>query len=367
MKAVYLIKSPSNNISFGCDAKSGLFFIESSVDISFLNNVVIDGRLKLQIDQKNGEQWAGKATIWFIILSDLPLSNENLEKELSYVRNIGNQLFRTTKLGQKFSYRDIYSIPNVSDTWTIEEMNINLNENGGFKEVYCLDKSKPIKKDGEFTYYETTGKTVKADLVFCVGSDNQKTQSQYIHITLPSQNMNFDASGLRVTGSLDALNQLKDSSHSRTTEGMMLELYNNALTTDNIFTSFLLLFQIVELIIHSVEATKISSEVVGDIINKVKECELNDPIFVDRILGSLRSLNKETSKELLEIGVVALIGADIAKQFDFSRFSLWRKFRGKITHPKSTQNLTDSEFVSHYRELRSFIDEIIMAMTESNG
>ena len=85
-------------------------------------NVVSDRRLKLQIDQKVGEQWAGKAIIWFIILSDLPLSNENFEKELSYVRNIGNQLFRTTKLGQKFSYRDIYSIPNVSDTWTIEEM-----------------------------------------------------------------------------------------------------------------------------------------------------------------------------------------------------------------------------------------------------
>jgi len=366
MKAVYLIRSPSNNISFGCDAKSGLFFIESSVDINFLNNVVIDGRLKLQVDQKVGDEWAGKATIWFIVLSDLPLSNENLEKELSYVRNIGNQLFRTTKLGQKFSYRDIYSIPNVSDTWTIDEMYINLNENGGCKEVYCLDKSKPIKRDGEFSYYETTGKTVRADLVLSVGSDNQKTQSQYIHITLPSHNMNFDASALRVTGSLDALNQLKGSGHSCTTEGMMLELYNNALTTDSIFTSFLLLFQIVELVIHSVEATKISSDVVDDIINKVKESELEDPIFVERILGSLQSLNKETSKELLEMGVDTLVGPRLAGQFDLSKFSSWRKFRGKITHPKNTQNLTESEFVSHYRELRSFIDKIIMAMSKNN-
>ena len=367
MKTVYLIKSPSNNINFGCNEESGLVFIESAVDISFLNNVVIDGHLKLQIDQKSGEQWAGKATIWFIILSDLPLTNSNLEKELSYVRNIGNQLFRTTKLGQKFSYKDIYSIPNVSDTWTVEEMNINLSENGGFKEVYCLDRTKPIKNEGEFSYYETTGKTVNADLVFCVGSDNQQTQSQYIHITLPSHNISLDASGLRVSGSLDALNQLKDSSYSRTTKGMMLELYNNALTTENIFTSFLLLFQIIELIIHSVEATKISSDLIEEIINKVKECELEDPIFVERISGSLRSLNKETSIQLLEAGVNSLIGSPSAEQLDFTKFASWRKFRGKITHPKSTQNLTDTEFVNHYKNLRSFIDSVIIEMIENNG
>ena len=246
-------------------------------------------------------------------------------------------------------------------------MNINLHENGGFKDVYCLDKSKPIKNDGEFTYYETTGKTVNADLVFCVGSENQKTQSQYIHITLPSQNINVDASGLGVTGSLETLNQLKDINHSRTTKGMMLELYNNALTTESIFTSFLLLFQIIELIIHSVEATKISSELIEDIISKVKECELEETIFVERITGSLRALNKETSKELLEMGVISLIGSSSAEELDFSDFSSWRKFRGKITHPKSTQDLTDTEFVLRYKNIRSFIDVVILEMDANDG
>ena len=59
-----------------------------------------------------------------MILSNLPLNNSNLENELKYARNIGNQLYRTTKLAQKFSYKGIYSIPNISDSWNIEDMGI---------------------------------------------------------------------------------------------------------------------------------------------------------------------------------------------------------------------------------------------------
>ncbi len=140
MKTLYLVKSPSDNINFECSADCGLHFIESAVDIKFLDNIIFDQRLKLFIDQKKGPQWVSKATIWFILLADTPLNNENLEKELLYIRNIGNQLFKVTKLGQTFSYKNVYSVPNVSDSWRLEDIYIELRENGEFKEVFCIDR-----------------------------------------------------------------------------------------------------------------------------------------------------------------------------------------------------------------------------------
>jgi len=362
MKTIYIIKSPSNNINFGCDNNSGLHFIESAVDIGFLENVVIDQKLKLHIEQKTGGQWAGKACIWFILLSDRPLDNNNLENELSYVRNIGNQLFKITKLGQKFSYNNIYTIPNVSDEWRINDIGINLHDNGGFKEVYCIDKNKPLKTEGEFTYYNAAGKTVNADFVFCVGSKNQKTQSQFVHITLPSQNINIDASGLRVTGDLEGLNSLEDLNSYRTNKGMIIELYNNAITSESIFTSFLLLYQVLELIIDAAQATKINDDVIDNVHNKLNEIDNLDPLFVERIKGSLRGLKKETSRELIEAGSISLIGQEEADKLDYSNFSSWRKFRGKITHPKNAQDLTDSDFVEHYRTLRIFTDDVVLSL-----
>ena len=282
---------------------------------------------------------------------------------MAYVKNIGNQLFEKTKLGQEFSYKDIYTIPNIDDSWLINGIRINLNENGSFKEVYCLDNDKPVKSDGEFTYYETTGKTVKADFVFCVGSENQQTQSQYVHLAIPSKNINIDASGLRVSGDLTDFH-LNDILYSQTVEGLILEIYNNAITTKNIFTSFLLLFQIIELIIDSAQSTKIDENVIATIQNEIEKCDLIEKQFVHRISGILRGIKKETSRELLEIGTISLIGQEAVLDLKFKAFSSWRKFRGKITHHKKTQLLTDREFVTHYKSIRNFIDVVILAIVK---
>lgn len=367
MKTLYLVKSLSNNISFECDTTLGLQFIESAVDIKFLNNVLFDQRLKLYVEQKSGDQWVGKATIWFILLTDAPLNNKNLEKELTYIRNIGNQLFQLTKLGQKFSYKDIYSIPNISDSWKIEDIHITLYENGDFKEVYCLNKDKVLGNDGDDIIYEASALTVKADLVVCVVSENQRTQSQFIHVTLPPQNINFDTSSLRTTGDLEPLNCFHGIENYRGTRGMIFELYNNAITADSIFTSFLLLFQIVELIIDAAQATKIDGEIISLIINEINKIKLIDAIFIDRVRGSLLGLKKELSHELLKSGTIALVGELRSREVDFSNFSSWRKLRGKITHPKNTQELTDSEFVAQYKTLRIFVDGVALALSTNNG
>jgi len=70
-------------------------------------------------------------------------------------------------------------------------------------------------------------------------------------------------------------------------------------------------------------------------------------------------LKSQTSKELLEVGIKSIAGKEGLKRYKFSDFSKWRKFRGKLTHPKDIQPITDSEFVENYNSIRLFVDQII--------
>jgi hypothetical protein len=362
MKTIYLVKSPCNNISFEANPELGLHFIESSVDIGFLNNVVFNGKLKLLVKQKTGEQWVGMGVLWFVLIEESPLSNQSIEDAFVYIKNIGNQLFRVTRLGQSFTYKDIYSIPNVSDSWTIENTFITWNEDGSFKEVYCIDCNSPIEHDGADTVYKADIKTVKADLVFCIGSNDQKIQSQFVHITMPSQNIQIDASGLRVSGDIEPLHHFHGVESYRSIKGMIYEIYNTAITTGNIFTSYLLLFQIVELIISASPATRIDENTISEILKRVGEIDLVDAELITRIGGFLNGLKRETSLSLLQSGTTALMGNNSVMDLDFSAFPNWRRFRGKITHPMKTQYLTEIDFVAQYKTLRKFVDTFIHAL-----
>lgn len=362
MRTIYLVKSPSNNISFESHPELGLHFIESSVDIGFLNNVVIDRKLKILINQKSGQQWVGMGAVWFVLFDEKPLSNQSLEDSYVFIKNIGNQLFKVTKLGQSFSYKDIYAIPNVSDSWRIENIYIEYTENGGFKEIYCLDKSAPIEQDGDKTIYRADGKSVNADLVFVVGNDNQKIQAQFVHITIPSPNINVDASRLRITEDMSPLQHFHGVESYRSTKGLIFELYNTAITTGSVFTSYLLLFQIVEILISEGKSSTLSIDTISAILNQVRQADLADEVFITRLNGVLRGLKKESSIELLRSGVSVLVGPNSEGNLDYSDFPRWRNFRGKITHPMRTQELTDSEFTAQYKSIRKFVDALTYAL-----
>lgn len=361
MRTIYVVKSPSNNIGFDSNPELGLHFIESAVDIAFLNNFVFDGRLKILVNQRSAEHCIGMASVWFILFDDKPLNNQSLEDAFAFIKNIGTQLFKVTKLGQSFSYKDIYTIPNVDDSWKIEDTFISHTDNGAFKEIYCLDRTAPIGLDSEDTIYHANGKTVKADLVLVVGSDGQKTQAQFVHITMPSQNIKIDASGLRTTGDLSHLNQFHGVDASRSAKGLIYELYNGAITNVSIFTSYLLLYQIVEVVIAEGTASALGDDTISDVLNAVRKANLLEEDFLYRLRGMLRGLKKESSLELLRSGISNLIG-DAAVELDYSAFSSWRSFRGKITHPMRPQELTDTEFTVQYKSLRKFVDAFVSAL-----
>jgi len=175
MRTIYLVKSPSNNLCFDSNPELGLHFIESSVDIAFLNNVVFDRRLKVLVHQKSADQWIGMASIWFILFDDKPLNNKSLEDAFAFIKNFGNQLFKVTRLGQEFSYKNIYTIPNIDDSWIIENTFISYSDSGGFNDVYCLDPTAPTEQDGEDTIYHINRRTVTADLVSCPGDLRAKS------------------------------------------------------------------------------------------------------------------------------------------------------------------------------------------------
>ena len=362
MRTIYLVKSPSNNISFDSNPDLGLHFIESSIDMAFLNNVVFDGKLKILVNQRSADRCIGKASIWFILFDDKPMNNKSLEDAFALIKSIGNQLFKVTRLGQSFSYKDIYTIPNVSDTWKIEDTLISYTDNGGFKEIYCLDRATPIEQDGKDTIYHANGKTVKADLTIVVGSDGQKTQAQFVHITMPSQNININASELRTTGDLGPLQHFYGVDASRSAKRLIYELYNAAITSASIFTSYLLLYQIVEVVIAEGSASTLGDDAISDVLRVLQQANLLDDAFFNRLRGLLKGLKKENSLELLQSGIGNLLVGAAAVDLDYSAFSSWRTFRGKITHPMQTQELTDTEFTVQYKSLRKFVYAFISAL-----
>ena len=285
-----------------------------------------------------------------------------MEDAFAFIKNISNQLFKVTRLGQGFSYKNIYTIPNVDDSWKIEDTFISYSDNGGFKEVYCLDRTAPTDQDGEDTIYHANGKTVKADLAFLIGSDEQKTQAQFVHITMPSKNINIDASVLRTTGDLSPLQHFHGVDASRSAKGLIYELYNAAITSANIFTSYLLLDQIVEVVIAEGTASTLDDDAISKVLDVVLVANVLDDAFFNRLRGLLKGLKKENSLELLRSGIGNLLVSADAAGLDYSAFSSWRSFRGKITHPMRTQELTDTEFTVQYKSLRKFADTFTTAL-----
>ncbi|MEQ1837855.1 MAG: hypothetical protein ABL858_05925 [Candidatus Nitrotoga sp.] len=311
------------------------------------------------MNQRSADPCIGMASTWFIFFDDKPLNNQSLEEAFALIKNIGNQLFKVTKLGQSFSYKDIYTIPNIDESWTIEDTFISYADNGGFKEIYCLDRTAPIEQDGE----HANGKTVKADLVaFVVGSDGQKTQAQFVHITMPSQNINIDASRLRITGDLSPLQHFYGVDASRSAKGLIYEFYNAAITSASIFTSYLLLYQIVEVIIAEGSVSALGDDTISKVLDVVRQANLLDEAFFNRLQGVLKGLKKEDSLELLQSGINNLLVSAAAVDLDYSAFKFWRKFRGKITHPTRAQELTDTEFTVQYKSLRKFVNAFVSAL-----
>ena len=362
MRTIYLVKSPSNNICFDSNPELGLLFIESSIDVAFLNNVVFDGRLKILVNQRSADPSIGMASIWFILFDDKPLNNKSLEDAFAFIKNIGNQLFKVTRLGQEFSYKNIYTIPNIDDSWKIEDTFISYSDSGEFKEIYCFERTVPNWQGGEDTIYNTNVKTVTADLPIFVANDEQKTQAQFVHITMPPKRINIDASRLRTTGDLNPLQHFHGVEASRSAKGLIYELYNTAITSANIFTSYLLLYQIVEVVIAEGNASKLDDDAISGVLHVVRENNLLDEEFFNRLSGLLKGLKKENSLELLRSGISNLLGSADVVGLDYSTFSSWRSFRGKITHPPQTQELTDTEFTIQYKSLRMFVDMFILAL-----
>jgi hypothetical protein len=199
-------------------------------------------------------------------------------------------------------------------------------------------------------------------LAFAVVNDDQKTQTQFVHITMPAVSINIDSSSLRTTGDLNPLQQFHGVDAARSVKGLIYEVYNTAITSANIFTSYLLLYQIVEVVISEGNASTLDNDMISGVLDVVRAANLLEDAFFPRLQGLLRGLKKENSLELLQSGISNLLGSADVAGLDYSSFSSWRNYRGKIVHPMQTQDLTDTEFTVQYKSLRNFVDALVLAL-----
>lgn len=362
MKTAYIIKSPARYVSFDCQPNTGLTFITSTMDITYLNNVLINGDLKLFIQQDIHEHGVGIPNVWFLIFSNAPMNNVDLEKAWKYAVETGALLNRYTQLGQSFSYEHIWAFPNVPDEWLIEQTLVQFKGKDGIQGIYWDDPRKPTYvEDGELLR-ESTIHAVNADLVAVIQSDERLTQSHFVHISLPG-NSNIDTKGFDQRKNVLEEIKAKGFQIDSVTVLYLLTLFNRAISSQDIFQSNITLFQMVEVIIGITSGTKIANAAKSR-LKTFLESDLELSKFSDRLINATGNIPLETSKELLEKGIEQLVGSKNAKNLNLSDFSKWRQIRGALTHPKEAKALTETDFVATYKSLRSFCTAVVKHLHE---
>jgi hypothetical protein len=360
MKTAYLIKAVPMSINFHCDDTQGISFTTSYLDVTYLNNVIIDGVVRIFVQQKVYEEPKGvsKPQLWFLVFGDHNVSNENFEQTWQLTNQIGAHLYQYTQLGLRFSYREAWTYPNIPPSWKLEETLIQFNENDGVDGIYWDDPSQPTyEQEGEILR-ETTMISVKADLVAAVGSEERLTQSHFVHLTIPGTATNIDLSPFDQTN--EVLDQIRANGfHSRSRyHTYVLQLFNRAITQEDMFVSCTVLFQMVETIVRLGEATKIESAA----LNRLRSFLKSDPDleqFEDRIFGAVGAIKRETSLQLLKSGVEILLEKPIPTDIDCSEFPRWRNLRGSLTHPDDAAAISQNNFFDCYQSLRKFCTAVV--------
>lgn len=362
MATIYLIKTEAKFVSFDCHPNTGLTFTTSVQNISFLNNVVINGDLKILVQQDNQNYFLGKPFLWVLVKSDKPMNNTGLEEAWKYATKIAAQLHRYTKLGQSFSYKNIWSFPNIPDDWVLGETYLEFKENGQIEGIYWDNPADPvIEKDGE-TEKTVKLKTVNADYVAVIENENNLTQTHLSHFSLPCD-ANINAGLLRQAKTVLAEMDKHGFNTASEIQLYLLQLYNRAISSEDIFISFIFLFQMVEVIIRPVKGKKISPEGRKRFQALLaKDEELSQ--YMERLINSATNITIETSAELLAEGANLIIGEEKAKALNSSDFSKWRKMRGQLTHPEEFKELTEREFVEKYKSIRKFCADLVQSFYE---
>jgi len=360
VKTAYLFWSRCDNASYRAYGDQELVYISSAIDLRFIDNVVFHSggtKVKLQVWQPNEHDVIPDVpTIWYSVLDDRPMSNRHLEEAFSLVRGIGYQLLPYTRLGQSFSLRQAYSIPNVPQEFVLEETEIVFGGSGSFGEFIWSDRSTTIiGPDGE-PVHPAQGKTVKADLLFVVGSDTQQSQVQRVHITQPATNMEFDASGVRSDGDVQRLEEVRSPGDDPVAD-LVLELHNEALCAPSTIAASVLMYQIVEVLIGCASARRLEPESI-DAVAAARDSGLA-PELVQRVASSVQNISYQTSRELLIEGLAAVVPNADLEHFNLDDFTRWRRARGQLTHPRTASVRSELELSALHTSIRRVVDTLV--------
>lgn len=365
MKTIYLIKTEPKLVSFDCDPALGLTFTTSFLDITFLDNVVINGDLRLTVRQKIDDKGAGKPILWLLVFTDNPMNNENFQQAWRYATEVGAVLQKYVQMGISFSYQNAWTFPNVPDEWPVEQTVIHFHDSGAFKGICRDDPSKPTyEEDGELLR-EVVVKEVKADFLTVIGHDDLLHQSHHTHITVPGTNISVNAGTFDLDKSvLDKI--AVEGLHADSQEYLyLLVLYNKAISETDIFLSFTLLYQMIEVVISLSIDQRLTSDQKKSVVEFLKASEELAPV-ADRVNSALDLVSLKTSFDRLKEGIESLCGEKTELGITAKDFSAWRRFRGKLIHPREVSSITEKDFVETYSKLREFWDQMIAELAKKN-
>lgn len=358
------------------DEKNGIYYNTVTSDLTFLDNVVIKGPdydfrffVKQKVDKPN--KYVGVPTLWILFLSSqFRMENESYEKVWNLTSELCAKLYPYIKMGIELKHIEAWVYPNIPDKWNIEHTQLAFGSSPKGVGIYWADPSVELyEEDGEMKgNYNTTN--ITADIVTAIGSENLLAQIHTTHIVIPNQNIQIGKKDFHIEN--DVVNIIAEKGFDyleNEHELKVLKLFTSAITNKNLFASFLLYYQILEYIEKKItrptglkksSVKRLKEFIESDIDLKQKKA---------RLMGIIGNIKEETSFEMLNKGLITLIGNENLQKLELTEdlFKNWRHSRGDLSHAEKEPKITENSLIKRYASLKQFCNNLIDVILEKNG
>ena len=373
MKTAFLFKSTPQLTDITIQNPIGLYFTTVTSDLRFLDNVIInapDYDLRLYIKQEVKGQFVGVPSLWILLLSEhCKMDNDSYEKAWNIVSEFCSKLFPYIKMGVKITHQKAWVYPNIPSNWNIERTLLNFESSQGVG-VYWDDPNGELYEENGETKRRVTVNNIKADLLTIISSENILQQSHAIHTTIPSTKIEANKKNFHLKK--DIISKIQSGGFDfldNQIEIQLLRLYSSAISSQDFFASFLLFYQIIELIEKKVISPTKIDKALKDKIKKFITSDTDLITHKDRLMGAFGNIKEETSFQMVEKGLESILGKNGFEELDFmdDTFKCWRHTRGDLAHVEKQVAFAQSTFFENYLSIRQFCTNIIHILLRQKG
>jgi hypothetical protein len=179
-----------------------------------------------------------------------------------------------------------------------------------------------------------------------------------------SQSSNLDCAGRNIRK--DIVINLPDDRNPRTLKWLIATVYNEAVTTHDLISSYLLLWQVLEIVESSAISERLlDDETIEAVAQTLESRGISKALINGRILTALHSLRTPSQPERIKDGLFALSPRFVASSDPIQVIGTARKIRGKLVHPLKRPNVFSEDLHRSYLDLRKLVSSFFFSFVSN--